>query len=128
MAKGGRYLINESTTVDALLQDIRPQFWVPAFDEIPCLTFKHLVLIRDMDKLGFVLSFLICNEGQVWIAFLAVLADGKRIVQRILLEELLGIVVAVDVDFGESIVDSRNLSTNRHQQMLDDRFLAVDIE
>src|SRR5579859_388716 len=103
------YLIDELATIDAVLQDCTPQLWVSSLDEISRLMLEHLILVRDVHKLRIILALLICNESQVWISFLTVLADDERIVQGIFLEEFLGIVVAVDINLGKSVEDSRIL-------------------
>ena len=50
------------------------------------------------------LSPLIGHAGKVWVPFLAVLAHHLAVVMLVLAQETLRIVVAIDVDLGESIV------------------------
>src|SRR5579871_6913743 len=72
---------------------------------------KHLILVGDLDELRVILSLLICDKSQIRISFLTVFANCKRIVQTVLLEEFLGVIVAVDVNLGKGIINSGVLRT-----------------
>ena len=72
---------------------------------------EHLILICNLNELGIILSLLICNESKVRVTFFAVFTNDERIVQRVFFEEFLWIVVAVNVNLGQSIVNSRVLRT-----------------
>ena len=63
------------------------------------------------DEVQVTLSPLIRHAGQVGVSLLAVLSHHGAVVERVLLQEALGCVVAVDVDLGQSIVGSRLLAS-----------------
>lgn len=58
------------------------------------------------DELQITLSSLISHTGQVRVSLLAVFSDDSAVVERVLLQEALGCVVAIDVDLGQCIVGS----------------------
>lgn len=63
------------------------------------------------DELQVALSSLVSNAGQVGVSLLAVFSDHGAVVERVLLQEALGCVVAVNVDLGQCIVGSRLLAS-----------------
>lgn len=70
------------------------------------------------------LSSLICHTSQMGVPLFAVLAHHTAIIVRVLSEESLRVIVAVDVDFCQGIVGSRfftplmNTSLKPRQQQL----------
>lgn len=60
----------------------------------------------NFDELQVTLSSLISHTGQVWVSLLAVFSHHSAVVERVLLQEALRGVVAVDVDLGQGIVGS----------------------
>jgi len=86
------------------LKDLTPKIGFTPLDEVPRLLFEHRVLICDRDKLVVTESLCVRNVGEVWVPLLAEFTDNQRLVKVVLLQECLGIVVAVNVDLGQSIV------------------------
>ena len=66
---------------------------------------EHTVLVCDVDELDIILTLPIGYERQIRIALLTVFADNQRVVLVVLLEEFLGVGVAVDVDLGQGVED-----------------------
>lgn len=65
----------------------------------------------DFDELQIALSSLISYTGQMRISLLTVFANDSAVVERVLLQEALRCVVAINVDFGQCIVGSWLLTT-----------------
>ncbi len=58
------------------------------------------------DEVQVTLSSLISHTGQVGVSLLAVFPDHSAVVERVLLQEALRCVVAVDVDLSQGVVGS----------------------
>lgn len=63
-----------------------------------------------LDELQVALPSLVSHAGQVGVSFFTVASHHGAVVERILLQEALRCVVAVDVDLGQGIVGSRLLT------------------
>lgn len=77
------------------------------------LTFKHGARGKHrphVDQLLVTLSSFVGNAGQVRVPLFTVLSDHAAVVVRVLTQETLGVVVAVDVDLGQCIVGGRLLA------------------
>ena len=60
--------------------------------------------ISHLDELLVTLSPLVGNTGEVGVSLLAIASDNLAIVVLVLAEEAFRIVVAVDIDLGQSVV------------------------
>jgi hypothetical protein len=86
------------------LKDLTPKIRLTPLDEVPRLLFEHRVLIGNRNKLVVTEALCVRNVGEVWIPLLAEFTDDQRLVKVVLLQERLGVVVAVDINLGQSIV------------------------
>ena len=93
-------------------KDILPDLRICTAKQVPCLVFEHRVFVCDTDEFNVILPFLVGNICQIRIPLLTVFADGEGVVEVVLLEELLGVVVTVDVDLRKS-AENRGISS-RH--------------
>ena len=57
-----------------------------------------------IDEFIVALATFVSNTGQMWVSLLAVFSNHFAVVELILSEEPLGIVVGIDVDFGQGIM------------------------
>ncbi|KAI6757104.1 hypothetical protein HG531_002929 [Fusarium graminearum] len=106
-------VVTEGTTVNVVLaQNEAPELSIGALQEVSSLSPVHGVLVGDVDKLKIILALGVGDVGQVGITLLTVLSNSKGIVLVVLLEELLGVVVGVDIDLGKSVVHSLLLVTS----------------
>jgi len=99
------HLIDQSTTMDIVwLENLSPKIRLAPLDEIPRLLLEHGVLIGDRDE--FVVTEALCvrDVGKVWIPLLAEFTNYQWFVKVVLLQERLGVVVAVNVDLGQGVV------------------------
>lgn len=64
-----------------------------------------------MNEFLVTLSSFISHTGQMGISLFTVLAHHTAVIVRVLPQEALGVVVAVDVDFGQSIMGCWLLTT-----------------
>ena len=99
------HLIDElAAELVALVEHFDPQLGIPALNQIARFRFEQRVVVADFDQFTVALAALVGHAGQMRIAFLAVFAHHAAVVEAILLEEALGVVVAVDVNLGQGIV------------------------
>ena len=89
-----------------LAENKAPKLDIRALQQVASLGSVHGVLVRDVDQLEVILALGVGNVGQVGVTLLAVFTDSEGIVLVVLLEELLGVVVRVDVNLSECVVDS----------------------
>ena len=75
-------------------ENILPDLGVGAVEQVARLGSEHGVFIGDRDEFQVVLALLICDEGQVRVTLLAVLANDQSIILIILLEEAFWVIVA----------------------------------
>ena len=68
------------------------------------------------------------QRGEVWVPFLAEFSNDQRLVEVVLLQERLGVVVAVNVDIGQGVVHGGILraSLNPNLQPGKDQFDPVN--
>lgn len=72
---------------------------------------KHVsISAAHLNELKVTLPPLIGNTGQMWVSLLTIPAHHAAVIVGILSQEALGVVVAVNVDFGQCIVDGRLLT------------------
>jgi len=103
----GNNLVNKRATVHVVgAENVVPDLQVLTFEQVTSLCSEHGIVVGDLNKLEVVLALAVGNVGEVGVALLAVFTNNHGVVHIILLEELLRIVVAVDVDLGKSVVDS----------------------
>jgi len=88
----------------ARLKDLSPKIRLTSLDEVPRLLLEHRVLIGDCDKLVVTEALCVRNICEVWVPLLAEFTDDQGLVEVILLQERLGVVVAVDVNLGQGVV------------------------
>jgi hypothetical protein len=86
------------------LKDLTPKIRLTPLDEVPRLLLEHRVLVGDRNKLVVTEALCVRNVGEVWIPLLAEFTDDQRLVKVVLLQERLGVVVAVDVNLGQGVV------------------------
>jgi len=86
------------------LKDLSPKICLAPLDEVPRLLLEHRVLIGDRDEFFVAEALCVRNVGEIWIPLLAEFADNQRLVEVVLLQERLGVVVAVNVNLGQSVV------------------------
>lgn len=86
-------------------EDLGPEFEPAAPDEVARLVLEHLIVVGDEDELVVAEALGVGDVGEVRVALLAVLADDERVVDVVLLQELLRVVVRVDVNLGHRVVD-----------------------
>ena len=67
----------------------------------------YIMCSTHFDEVQVTFSSLVRHAGQVGVPLLAVLSHHGAVVERVLLQEALGRVVAVDVDLGQGVVGSR---------------------
>lgn len=105
-------------------EDLCPKLGLATLDEVSRLLLEHGVLVRDSNEFIVAEALRVRDVREVRIASLTELADDKGLVELtcvqyectapyhiatmrkphvVLLEELLRVVVAVNVDLGESI-------------------------
>mmetsp|Transcript_108987 Transcript_108987/g.351891 ORF Transcript_108987/g.351891 Transcript_108987/m.351891 type:complete len:1017 (-) Transcript_108987:616-3666(-) len=109
---GGHNLVDDVAAVLALrAQRQRPELGALALHEVASLQAEEAVLVRDVQQLLIAgpPGALVCSEGQVRVAVLAVLAHGGRVIPGIGLEECLRVPVRVDADLRQGIVQGRLL-------------------
>ena len=88
-----------------------PKIRLAPLDEVPRLLLEHRVLIGDCNELVIAETLRVRNIGKVWIPLLAEFTDDQWLVKVVLLQERLGVVVAVDVNLGQSVVHGGILRT-----------------
>ena len=99
------YLIDQSTTMDiARLKDLTPKVCLTPLNEVPCLLLEHRIFVGDRDELVVTKALRVCNVRKVWVPLLAEFANDQRLVKVVLLQERLGVVVAIDVNLGQSVI------------------------
>lgn len=109
------HLVDQGTTVDVVrLKDLSPKIRLTPLDEVPRLLLEHRVLIGDRNKLVITEALCVRNVGEVWIPLLAEFTDDQRLVKVVLLQERLGVAIAVDVDLGQGVVHGRILRAGLH--------------
>lgn len=112
-------------------ENLGPKFGLTTLNQVASLLLEHRVLVGDSDEFIVAEALGVCDIRKVRISGLAEFTNNKRLVQLfrsvsvnnltlvertyvILFEELLGVVVTVDIDFGESVKDSRVLAARLH--------------
>ena len=81
-----------------------PKIRLAPLDEVPRLLLEHRVLIGDCNELVIAETLRVRNIGKVWIPLLAEFTDDQWLVKVVLLQERLGVVVAVNVNLGQGVV------------------------
>mmetsp|Transcript_25740 Transcript_25740/g.76640 ORF Transcript_25740/g.76640 Transcript_25740/m.76640 type:complete len:1065 (+) Transcript_25740:1273-4467(+) len=83
-----------------------PELRALALDEVARLQPEEAVAVRDVDELlvAGAPRALVGGVGQVRVAVLAVLADHGGVVERVALQEGVGLAVRVDEDLGHGVV------------------------
>ena len=106
------HLIDQSATMDIVwLKNLSPKIRLAPLDEVPRLLLEHRVLIGNRNE--FVVTEALCvrDVGKVWIPLLAEFTDDQWLVKVVLLQERLGVVVAVNVNLGQGVVHGGILRT-----------------
>lgn len=118
-------------------ENLRPKIWLTSLDEVTSLLLKHRVLVGNRDEFVVAEPFRIGDVCEVGITFLAELPDHHRVVQLclvmskestrqekvayvVVLQERLGIVVAVNIDLRDS-VENRSVLTSGLNPSLEPR-------
>jgi len=89
-------------------KDLAPESFVLSFDQVSGLKSVQEVAVGDLNELLVALapSSLVGSVSQVWVTLFGVFSDYLRIIVLVVDQEVLWVLVDVDVDFGQSIVES----------------------
>ena len=110
MAISESHLIDQSAAMGVVwLKDLTPKIRLTPLDKVPRLLLEHRVLVGDRNKLVVTEALCVRNVGEVRIPLLAEFTDDQRFVKIVLLQEGLGVVVAVDIDLSQGVVHGRIL-------------------
>ena len=111
------------------LKDLSPKIRLTPLDKVPRLLLEHRVLVGDRNKLVVTEALCVRNVGEVWIPLLAEFTDNQRLVKVVLLQERLGVAVAVDVNLGQGVVHGRILRAGLYTslQPREDQFEPVSL-
>ena len=99
------------------LKDLSPKIGFTSLDEIPRLLLEHRVFIGNRNKLLVAEALCVRDVGEVWIPLLAEFTDDRGLIKVVLLQECLGVIVAIDVNLGQGVIHGRILRTGLYPSL-----------